>query len=279
MRVERIEDDIWVYHGDCYESVATAFVHNGKALLIDALASDTDAEWMRAHIERELDARVRLIVMTHYMSDHMAALCLFPDAQILAHRYYMHTYLSQRQRSVKDDARFIVPTTTFSHRIAFDWGRHTLRILHNPGKTLCATAIDVPDCDLLLCGDALVGNTAYIGSSAPGMLDTALENLGNLRRSRVVPGHIGMLGGDAFANARHYLARLGELSQGCDDTAALHRIRIQDCLAPGLCPVPFEEEWHGRNLDVIAERRVFAVGRAADTGTRAFDPRDMGVPV
>ena len=263
MRVEQIEDDIWIFHGDFYESVATVFVHRGKALLIDALGSDADAQWMRAYIEGNLRATVKMIVMTHYMSDHMAALRLFPGTQILAHRDYLYTYLSQRHRTQDDDARYVSPTATYSQELNLSWGARDIRLFHNPGKTFCATAIDVPQCDLVFCGDALVGNIAYIGSSAPSLLDNGLANLERLHRSRIVPGHIGMLGGGAFCHARIYLKRLGARVRACRDADAIARIQIEECLAPGVTPVPFEVEWHGRNLGVVAERRVFSVGHRA----------------
>lgn len=270
MRVERIEDDIWIFHGDFYESVATAFVHRGKVLLVDALGSDADAQWMREYIERDLQATVKMIVMTHYMSDHMAALRLFPGAQILAHRDYLYTYLSQRHRSQDDDARYVAPTATYAQEVNLCWGGRDIRIFHNPGKTFCATVIDVPACDLVLCGDALVGNIAYIGSSAPSMLDAGLANLERLRRSRIVPGHIGLLGADAFSHARIYLRRLGARVRACRGAEAIAGIPIEACLAPGVQPVPFEVEWHGRNLGVVAERRVFSVGHDMNRSTVAY---------
>ena len=263
MRVDRIEDDIWIFHGDFYESVATVFVHKGNALMIDALGSDADAQWMREYVERDLQAAVKMIVMTHYMSDHMAALRLFPGAQILAHRDYLYTYLSQRHRTQDDDARYVAPTATYSQEVSLTWGARDIRVFHNPGKTFCATAIDVPGCDLVFCGDALVGNIAYIGSSAPSLLDSGLANLERLHRGRIVPGHIGMLGAGAFSHARIYLRRLGAHVRACQDADAIADIPIEACLAPGVQPVPFEVEWHGRNLGVIAERRVFSVGHHA----------------
>jgi glyoxylase-like metal-dependent hydrolase (beta-lactamase superfamily II) len=222
---------------------------------------------MKAYIEDDLKAAVKMIVMTHYMSDHMAALRLFPGAQILAHRDHLYTYLSQRHRTEDDDARFVVPTATYSDEVNLSWGKREIRVFHNPGKTFCATAVDVPGCNLVFCGDALVGNIAYIGSSAPSLLDSGLSNLERLRRGCIVPGHIGKLGADAFSNARHYLHTLGERVRACRQAEAVAAIQIEECLAPGLKPVPFEVEWHGRNLGVIAERRVFAAGR--DLGRHA----------
>ena len=268
MQVEQIEPDILVFRGDAYESVATAFIRNGDVLLVDALASRRDAEWMRHHLEEELGKKVRIIVSTHYMSDHMAGLRLFPDAQILAHRLFSYTFLSQRQRSAEEDEDFVRPTAVFGDEFTLEWGRHTLRAFHNPGKTVCSTAIDVADCDLLLCGDTVVGNIVYISSSSPELIGDALDRLLPLRRGRVIPGHMGVQKGDAIEYARHYLGRLEgrvtALRRETSEPAALLGILIEDCVAPRVQPSAFEREWHGRNLEVILERRLFA----AETSSR-----------
>jgi glyoxylase-like metal-dependent hydrolase (beta-lactamase superfamily II) len=264
MQVDRVDPEILVFRGDTYESVATAFVRNADVLLVDALASRRDAEWMRHHLEEELGKKVRVIVSTHYMSDHMAGMRLFPDAQILAQRLYSYTFLSQKQRSPEEDAEFVRPTVVFGNEFTLEWGRHTLRAFHNPGKTVCSTVIDVADCDLLLCGDTVVGNIVYISSSSPELIREALDRLLPLRRGRVIPGHMGVQNGDVIENARHYLDRIGErvvaARRDCSEPEAVLAIAIEDCVAPGVRPTAFEREWHDRNLQVILERRLFAVG-------------------
>ena len=66
MRIEQIEPDILVFVGDEYESVATAFLRNGDVLLVDALASRSDAEWMRRHLEERLGNRAHHPSMPRY---------------------------------------------------------------------------------------------------------------------------------------------------------------------------------------------------------------------
>lgn len=262
MRIETPEPDVLVFRGDAYESVATAFLHGSQALLVDTLASAADAERMRRHLEIDFGVRVRAIVMTHYMSDHMAGLRQFPHAPILAHRHYMHTYLSQRQRSAEDDRAFVAPTVEIGDHLAFAWGPHALEIFHNPGKTMCTLAVDAPGSDLLLCGDTVVGHTAYISNAAPEMIDAAIARLQRCGRRRLIPGHMGVLPAAALANARVYLGRLRERVRAArrdgGDAQAIAAIRIEDCVAAEVAPTAFEREWHGRNLEVITERRLFA---------------------
>jgi glyoxylase-like metal-dependent hydrolase (beta-lactamase superfamily II) len=267
MRVAEIDRDVLLFRGDAYEAVATAFVRGDDVLLVDALGSRTDAARMRDYLELVLGKTVRAIVVTHYMSDHIAGLKLFPQAEIVAHRYFMHTYLSQRQRSAEDDDSFVAPTSVIDGSLGLRWGRHALELFHNPGKTLCMLCVDVPGCDLLFASDNLVGNIVYLSSGAPQLIDSSLERLQRRRRGRVVGGHIGLLPGEAIASARHYLARLRDrVRQAGGGSAAVRAISIQDCVAPTVEPVPFEREWHERNLEVVLERRPFAVEGAPGGG-------------
>jgi glyoxylase-like metal-dependent hydrolase (beta-lactamase superfamily II) len=282
MQIVEVERDVLTFRGDAYESVATAFVRGDEVLLVDALASSADAATLREHLESVLGKTVRVIVVTHYMSDHVAGLRFFPEAEILAHRYFMHTFLSQRGRSAEDDEAFVRPTILVDGSLALEWGRHSLELFHNPGKTLCTLCIDVPGCDLLFASDNLVGNIVYLSSAAPEMLDCALERLERRRRGRVIGGHIGVLDGTAVRNARFYLARLRERVQQVRDSGsaphAVKQIKVQDCLAPGVEPIPFEREWHDRNLDVVVERRLFSLDAQGFTSAASGGRRSEAWP-
>ena len=264
MHTKLLADDIVMFVGDCHESVATAFVHDRDVLLVDALADAEDARSLHRVLTGEMDKRVRMIVATHYMSDHMAGLHLFSEATVLAHAHHRQTYLSQQQRTSQDDADFVVPAMTFDGSMEIAWGRHRLRLMHNPGKTMDTINIDVPTADLVIAGDNIVGNIVYLSRAAPEMIDAAIERLQRLNRAHVVGGHMGCFPGSALANARHYLARLRQqvIAARRSDSMALiagqiAAIRIEDCLAPGLVSSAFEREWHARNLDVIDTQSVF----------------------
>ncbi len=85
MKKEQIEDDVYVLTGEAFESNSTVLIKDEEVLLIDALASRKDAENLRCFIEDELKKEVRFVLCTHFMSDHLAALKSFPNAQIIAH--------------------------------------------------------------------------------------------------------------------------------------------------------------------------------------------------
>lgn len=236
-------------------------------LLVDALASSADGDALRRELEDRRGLRVRRIVVTHYMSDHIGGLHLFPGAEIVAHPFWRHTYMSQQEREPDDDARLVAPTTLVSTELLVPWGDLTLRVFHNPSKTVCALAVDVPAVDLLVCGDAIVGNIVYLSSSEPALLRAGLDTLLSLGRSTVIPGHIGVFPGRAVENARIYLRELCRSALPTQAQIACGAPRadvgIETCLAPGVVPCEFEREWHSRNLDVIEQRRLFRISNDA----------------
>jgi cyclase len=284
MRIERIESDVLMFVGDANESVATAFICGGDALLVDTLASRTDAEWMRRTLVDEMGKTVRTIIATHYMNDHMAGMRLYPKAQIIAQRYHRHTFQSQRDRSAQDNEDYVNPTAVFGDTLLLHWGRHALQLFHNPGKTMCLVNIDAPTCDAVFAGDNIVGNIVYLSRSSPEMLDDAIARLQLLQRGRVIGGHIGMFDGRTLNHARHYLHCLCEITVNIyqshpPDLAveAVRSITIESCLAPGVFPTAFEKHWHGRNLDVILEQDTFkldAIHATRGSFTNAIEGRE-----
>lgn len=266
MQIQQIDTDIVLFIGPTYESLATAFIDGDRVLLVDALASEADAELMRQHIEETLGKRVTTIVLTHCHTDHMAGVRLFPEAEILAQRLFMYTFMERRDRPRSEYRDFVQPTSVIDQQLTIPWGRHTLNVFHNPGKTVCTLNIDVPSADMLFVGDHIVARTAYVGASTPEVIDDAIARLCELpRRSRVVPGHVGIQPWSALEDARHYLATLTErvwayrtsMPAPWDD-AEIDAIDIEACMAPGLIPNDFERYWHRQNLLRIVDRHLVA---------------------
>ena len=262
MKKEQIGQDGYVLTGEFFESNATALIKDDDVLLIDALASPKDAETLRRFIEDELKKEVRFILCTHFMTDHMAALKLFPKACIIAHENYRQTFDSQRSLTDEEASFFVEPTITFSDKIKMKWGRLTLDVFHNPSHTVSTVGIDIPEADLLLVGDAFFGNTVFLSSRGnPEQIRGALKQLQTKGRSRVVPGHIGIYDNKSFENALFYLNSLQrEVETARNSPAgekAVLEIPIDDCLAPQIMASEFEKEFHDINLQLILERKLF----------------------
>jgi glyoxylase-like metal-dependent hydrolase (beta-lactamase superfamily II) len=225
-----------------------------------------DAREMQRILCMQMGKSVRVIAATHFMSDHMAGMALFPQALTIAHRHYRHSFLSQNQRV---DAFYREPQVVFDHAMTLRWGRHTLHFQHNPGKTMDQVSVDVPTADLVCAGDNIVGNIVYLSKADPALIRAAIGRMRQFGRSTVIGGHMGRFPAAVLDNAIHYLDRLQELvieiranetAQAADERIAL--IPIEACLAPQVEAMAFEREWHQHNLEVIVAQSVFALDTA-----------------
>ena len=263
MRIEELGADVLMFVGDEHESVATAFLDGDDVLLVDALGSIEDAQSLRRVLCDEMGKTVRVVAATHFMSDHIAGLSLFPDALTIAHRHYRHTFLSQNRPVLE---LYREPKVVFDGGMTLRWGRHALHFLHNPGKTMDHVSVDVPTADLVCAGDNIVGNIVYVSKADPALLRSAIVRLRQLGRRTVIGGHMGRFPAAVLDNAIHYLGRLqaAVIRIRADATPLeagdrIAAIPIEGCLAPGVAPSGFEREWHRRNLEAIVAQSIFAL--------------------
>jgi cyclase len=263
VRFEQLESNVLMFVGDDHESVATAFLDGDDALLVDTLGCVQDASWMRRVLCEDMGKTVRVIAATHFMSDHLAGLSLFPEALTIAHRHYRHTFLSQNRRV---DELYREPKVTFDSAMSLRWGQHDLYFLHNPGKTLDHVSVDVPTADLVIAGDNIVGNIVYLSKADPELMRGAIGRMRQFGRRTVIVGHMGRFPAVTLDNAIDYLDRLQECviqiraNAAPDEVdARIASIRIEACLAPQVEPVAFEREWHQHNLEVIVAQATFTL--------------------
>jgi cyclase len=262
MRIQQIESDLYTLIGADMDSNSTVIVNGDEVLLIDAMASRRDAEELRRFVEAEMGKRVRFIICTHYFSDHLAALKLFPDAQVIAHQNYDHTFDAERFRTEEEKTHFVEPDILISTGMRMRWGRYELDVFHNPGHTMSTINIDIPLADLIMVGDNIVGRLVYLYYSTPNLAQAALERLRRRARGRLIEGHQGLLGGETVDHALHYLNSLAtlvkgaRLSTGSDE--AIGEISLDQCLPASVEATAFERVFHQRNLQTIVERELFA---------------------
>src|SRR3982751_4312194 len=267
MRIQQLESDIYILTGAHLDSNSTVIIDDDEALLVDGMASRGDAEELRRFVEEELEKRVRFIICTHFFSDHLAALKLFKDARIIAHRNYDLTFAGEKFRTEEEKANFVEPDILISEGLRMRWGRYGLDVFYNPGHTMSTINIDIPLADLLMVGDNIVGRLVYLYYSTPNLAQTALERLSRRGRGRVVEGHQGLLEGETVSHALHYLNSLAKnvararLSTARDE--AILEIDLDECFPANIEASGFEHVFHKRNLQTIIERGLFATGEAA----------------
>ena len=261
MNVEVIEPDVHRVRGEAYDSAATVYVSGGDAVLVDGLASRADAEALKDLVEKGLGAQVRFILVTHYFSDHIAALGLFPEAQVVAHRAYRQTFDGERHRSDEERGFYRRPSLLVDGGIVLHWGRFTFDAFHNPGHTMSTLAVEVPEADVLHVGDTAVGHMAYFAYTSPDLLAEGLRSLSRRRRRRILASHGGVVDPGVLESALHYLDSLGrrtrEARRSPRPDEAIRAIPLAECLPPGIVPTDFEEVFHQRNLADVVERHLY----------------------
>ncbi|MCI0441609.1 MBL fold metallo-hydrolase [bacterium] len=243
MRVEQIETDLYIAIGDAFDSNSTILLSCKEALVIDALGSKRDAHDLKHLIEQNFEARVRFFISTHYFSDHLAALKLFPDSQIVAHKNYRHTFDQERFRSEEEALFFVEPTILMSDDLTIRWGRFHVNLFYNPAHTTSTINVDIPEADLIHVGDTIVGNMIYVAYSSPAEFFPALERIKQKGRKKLISSHLGPRSIDAIHHAESYLRTLQDKV-----TEPGSKITLQECLPPGVEGTPFENIFHKRNV-------------------------------
>src|SRR5438309_4762237 len=130
MRIERLAENVEIFVGNTYASNATLFRAAQGALVIDALGSVADARELAAYA-----GDVRLIVLTHGFSDHLAGLQVFDAVPVIGHRALGQTFAREEYRSPEEAQFFRVPAIQVEHPLTVQWGSHTLSIVPLPGHT------------------------------------------------------------------------------------------------------------------------------------------------
>jgi glyoxylase-like metal-dependent hydrolase (beta-lactamase superfamily II) len=150
-----------------------------------------------------------------------------------------------------------------SNTLVMKWGHYTLEIFHNPGHTMSTLSIEVPEADLLMAGDNIVGNIVYFSYSTPDMAGEALRRLKRTGRNRLISSHLGVRNSQVLENAMFYLDRLKTNVQAAwqvgREGESVLQIPINSCLRSDLGASQYEELYHRRNLESIVDRHLFMV--------------------
>lgn len=190
----------------------------------------------------------------------MAAFSLFQPTPIIAHRYYEHTFALEAFRSKEEKARFVRPYITFSDTMTICWGSNTLEFFYNPGHTLSNITIDIPQADIIIVGDQVVGNIVYLYYSTPEMIRGALHNIKSRNRSGIIAGHNGVSTLTKIDDSLMYLDNLERLVKEAYSNGNLDdifKIRVEQCVANTVEITEFDKFFHTRNLQAIFERELF----------------------
>ena len=185
---------------------------DGEALVIDTRSTPGQARELIADIAHLTPLPVRLVVDTHWHSDHVFGNHDFRPATIWGHDRCRAALLEngERQRAflidalpdLADELRALVidsPDETFAESATLEVGGRRLNLHYlGRGHTDSDIVIQVPDADVLFAGDLLENDAVpYFGDGYPIDWPETATRLLALVSGPVVPGH-GSVGDRSF---------------------------------------------------------------------------------
>ncbi len=199
-----------------YDQQIGLVLGDGEALVVDTRTTPGHAAELRADIRRITSAPVRIVVNTHWHSDHTFGNHSFRPCVIWGHDRCRNGLLAtgdaQRRElmtsrpDLADDVATTVidpPDATFADSATVEVGGRPVELRYlGRGHTDADIAIVVADADVLFAGDLLEsGAPPYFGDGYPIDWPTTVERLLPLATGSVVPGH-GAPGDRAFVEAQ-----------------------------------------------------------------------------
>jgi len=198
-KAEEIQEDIFLLKGKGTGSHNYLIRASYRNILID---SGLDQNFLCLQEElRHLGLKIRdidLVINTHEHLDHIGANRYFQESSfIAAHRFaatkitlddhYVTLYRSGDQNAVPPRVHFWL-----ENRSLFDFGSHTLEVIHTPGHTSGSLCIYEFKTRVLFSGDMVFagGTLSYIAESGSvGDYINSITRLEARKISRIFPGH------------------------------------------------------------------------------------------
>src|SRR5262249_51236861 len=137
------------------------------------------------------------VLLSHWHLDHVAGNAVFSDCEIIANARTA-AHLKERKAAIESGTHegppainpLVLPTRTFSGRMALSIGALSLELIEANIHSDDATVVWLPDRRLLLAGDTMEDTVTYVVE--PQGFDTHLADLDRLAALdpvRILPNH------------------------------------------------------------------------------------------
>ncbi|MCB1343182.1 MAG: MBL fold metallo-hydrolase [Pseudooceanicola sp.] len=187
----------WVDAGALSVGIASfALVAGATAIVYDTHVSLDHAHMVRAHLDG-LGVTDFVVVLSHQHLDHVAGTEVFAGSRVIANEVTA-AHLERQRAAIEAGthigppaiASLVLPTETFSGRMALDLGGERVELIHLNIHSDDATVLWLPDRRLLLAGDTLEDTVTYVVEPASFDAHLAdLDKLAALNPDRILPNH------------------------------------------------------------------------------------------
>ncbi len=269
MQRERITDHILVFRSDQYAQVTAGLVVTPEhAVLIDTLLYPEETMRIRHYVEEGLGLSIRYVINTHYHADHSIGTCLFPEAQVIAHRTcrdLLDTRGRDSLRGMQENAiefsqvELVLPHIIFQDHMRLEIADTTFSLWHSPGHSPDSIVCLVEEEAVLFAADTMMPIPFFVDGSL-GDLQQSLASLYDGDFENIVQGHGDIiLRGEVpekLASDLEYLQRLQEavsprLDQEPDQLA--NGISLLDCGKSPALLGGLVQQLHRQNIHALAK--------------------------
>lgn len=216
-----------------------ALIDGKKAMLIDV----GNEEQIKQVIDdlQDRDVIIEQVIISHFHKNHMKGLDRLPGVIIYGSSHYIHTLdlYSKPEEQIK-----YTPTKLVEKSLIVDFGRHTLKLIQNPGHTLCTLLVKINE-NMIYIGDEIAygvhGSLVLPRITKNDIINQyiSIHNMKKYANYMIIPGH-----GDAFhepaklemdiKNICHYL---------CEILSNDSKISVDQALKQCSCEF-LHKEWH-----------------------------------
>jgi len=281
MQHERVTNDIYVFSSDLYAQVtASAVITQQGIVLMDTLLYPDETRQIKRFIETRLNLPVRYLVNSHYHADHTTGTCLFPDAQVIAHRRCRELLDTKGRASLErtktlsndmDDIELVLPQIVFDGEMVLKLGNKTLHFWSTPGHSLDGIVCAIEEDNVLLAADTIMpipyfvgGDFDYYLQSLQGLVDSSFDSIVQGHGEVILKGEVQ----EKVQSDIDYLNRLSAAVDGVihhpDWEKRLKAIDIESCGKSRILLNGLVEQLHQQNVTALAEKRRKAIQLEAE---------------
>jgi len=272
MQDERVASDIHIFTSEAYAQVTAGLIVTDEGcILIDTLPFPEETSQIAAAARTLCPDGVRLLVFTHYHSDHTYGAYQFPGATVVSHvltrdllieKGYDALARAKSQAPELAEVDLVLPSVVFdSGAMTLHLGKKTLQLFHSPGHTPDSIAAYVVEDKVLFASDTVLPVPTIFDGDL-NVLITSLERLKELPIDSVVQGHGEViLRGEVNARIDEGVAYLNKIEKLASQAIAegrprdsLLKVDIESC---GLSRIPLNglvQQLHTANLLALFDR-------------------------
>jgi cyclase len=272
MQEERVASDIHIFTSEQYAQVTAGLIVTDEGgILIDTLPFPEETSEIAAAARDLCPGGVRLLVLTHYHSDHTYGAYQFPHATIVGHVMTRNLLVergadalahAKSQAPELAEVELVLPSVVFGGgELTLHLGKKTLRLFHSPGHTPDSIAAYVVEDKVLFAADTMLPVPTVFDGDLDALI-TSLKRLKELPIECVVQGHGEViLRGEVKARinqAVSYLKKIHHLASQAiaqdRPSESLLEFDIESC---GLSRIPLNglvQQLHTTNLLALFDR-------------------------